>query len=72
MGFYAGIIRNVGDVFDVSDADFADAAINYLNPALIPSTAPFWGWMRQVPDSEPLFNAPPAFPGATTLRRSVY
>lgn len=70
-GIYGGILRNPGDVFDIVDADFSDASIDYLAHD-IPATGPMWGWMKQVPDSQPLVTALPALPGAALSRRTVY
>lgn len=51
-GFYGGIWRDIGDVFDIANAgDFSNSATNYGSAA-----TPFYGWMTQVPGTTPLFS----------------
>ena len=46
-GFYGQVIRNIGDVFTIADADFSDSSIN-LAAAVVPPTWPLWGWMIKI------------------------
>lgn len=52
-GQYAGIFRDVGDVFDIQNAsDFSNALVSQVpvgNPLY-----PFYGWMLQVPSNSQL------------------
>jgi hypothetical protein len=51
-GFYAGIWRDIGDIFDIAVAgDFSNSATNYGSVA-----TPFFGWMTQVPGNTSLFS----------------
>lgn len=51
-GFYAGVWRDVGDIFDIATSnDFSNSATNYGSAA-----TPFFGWMTQVAGNTPLFN----------------
>jgi hypothetical protein len=49
-GFYAGVYRNIGDVFQLaSPNDLASSAFNYDG-----SEAPYYGWMQQLPAPAPV------------------
>ena len=51
-GFYGGIWRDSGDVFDIYNAsDFSNSATNYGSAA-----TPFFGWMTQVAGNTPLYS----------------
>lgn len=54
-GFYAGIWRDVGDVFDIADTgDFSDSTVSLVSPG--DPDYPLYGWMLSVPANTPLFN----------------
>lgn len=76
-GFYGGISRNIGDVFDlVNVADLASSTVDYLaNPNNVQlqgyevNSGPMWGWMMTVPSTTPLcVNAPTPLCAATYPR----
>jgi len=76
-GFYGGISRNIGDVFDlVNVADLASSTVDYLaNPNNVQlqgyeaGSGPMWGWMMTVPATTPLsMNAPTPLSSATYPR----
>ena len=69
-GFYGGIFRTEGDVFDIASlADFSDSSINYQ----VNGNEVRYGWMKIVPGTTPLLcwvsDAPiPQFPPVDPLR----
>lgn len=66
-GFYLGIYRNIGDVFDlVNTADFSDSTASLVPPGN--PDYPVYGWMLSVPASTPLFSF--ASTGLATQRLS--
>lgn len=68
-GFYAGIFRNVGDVFDIALAgDFSDSTVSQV-PVGNPDY-PLYGWMTQVPSTTPLFSY--AIYGNSTPVQGIY
>ena len=79
QGFYGGITRNIGDVFDIVDAQVASSAVDYLaNPNNVQlqgyevGSGPMPGWMLTVPASTPLSVNAPTPLSASTLPRLVF
>lgn len=68
VGFYNGITRNIGDVFDVPQAFLASNIINY-----VPTTGEYdYGWMLIVPSSTPLVMNSPTPLTTSDIPRTVY
>lgn len=64
-GFYNGIYRYVGDVFDLLSAnDYSDSTA-VINPPTDPDY-PLYGWMLSVPQNTPLYSYALANGGAST------
>lgn len=67
-GFYGGIWRDVGDIFDIANAsDFSDSTVNSGSTA-----TPNYGWMKTVGSSTPLYSYALANGGASTSVQGTY
>lgn len=54
-GFYSGIWRDIGDVFDIANStDFSNSTVSQV-PVGNPDY-PLYGWMTQVPGATPLYS----------------
>lgn len=67
-GFYNGLFRDVGDVFDIyATGDYSNSTVNYGSVA-----TPLYGWMKQVPNSTPLYTFSLNNGGASTPVQGTY
>lgn len=70
-GFYAGIWRDIGDIFDIADpGDFSDSTVS-LVPVGNPDY-PLYGWMLQVVPAAPLVEYSLSGNGASTNVTGTY
>jgi len=67
-GFYAGIFRDIGDVFDIQNAgDYSNSTVNYGSVA-----SPFFGWMTQVPSTTALYSFALSNGGFSSVVQGTY
>ncbi|SRR6266478_8046846 len=70
IGDYGGILYGPGDVFDIDSRSFSDSTIDY---AAAGTGGPFFGWMKQVPNSTPLKHPDvPIYDSGPPPRRTVF
>jgi hypothetical protein len=69
VGYYLGITRNIGDVFDVDTAHFADSGIDFVHGG---EGSQFFGWMVIVSPSTTLVTMAPSPLTAANKPRTVY
>jgi hypothetical protein len=70
-GWYNGIFRDVGDVFDIySVNDFSPSNVSIVPPGN--PNYPLYGWMLQVPSTTPLYSFALSNGGASTPVQGKY
>lgn len=63
LGTYRGILRDIGDVFDIAAKDISDANVSFVPVGN--AIYPVYGWMLEVPETTPLYSYALAKEGAS-------
>lgn len=70
-GQYAGIFRDVGDIFDIANSsDLSDSTVSQV-PVGNPDY-PLYGWMLIVPNTTPLYSYALSNGGSSTVVQGIY
>lgn len=70
-GQYAGIFRDVGDVFDIANStDLSDSTVSQVPPGN--PDYPLFGWMLVVPNATPIYSFALANQGSSTPVQGTY